>query len=236
MKARAHIDINHAFTVGVEEVSNLNSQLTSRVGRVELEAECADDVTRSFADLESLSKYENNPAKKIIRLRIESIADDREKTASIRFSDSEFGSIAVSISGPELEVERLRADLLAIVSGVRPWYAPLARFYSGFAIFYLFFAVVLGAFATVMVINKFVDWLNPAEDLSATNYDAVVLVLLVGFGAAWVGNEVRQRLFPIGMFTIGQGKNRHTLLEKLRWVWVSALVALLVSLFSVALF
>jgi hypothetical protein len=216
--ARAQYSIHQPFVIGVAEVAKIIDLLTRRIGPVRLEAHCTDSLIRSFSDLDSLSRFENESARKITELDIVASSEDRGKRASIHLTDSEYNQIFVAMSGPQQEIERLNPEVHAIIKGLRPWYYLLADYHPNSVIF-MFFAIFGLSAGLVGLAGLIAQFFTPVERLSA-----FIALLVSGILTVALTTYVRPRICPVGVFAIGQQKTWHDFLDKVRWGVCVALV------------
>jgi hypothetical protein len=219
------VGLRHSFVLRPETVSTLWKSLHHRFSDVNATASCADSVERKFATAKSLLAYENTKAKRIVGLDLAVRSDDFKRTGHLRFSESVWGggeTIVLGLEGPELDMLRVKDEILEILDGIRPWYSLLSRIdfqypvWGAAAVFYMLMVLRYGSAPSAP---------NPSIRLK----DAL-LILFVVFGAFagtialpfWL-NRLRRRVFPRATFSIGQGERRFELAEKFRWVVVVGL-------------
>lgn len=213
--------------IALQKISKI---IGDRIGQVTFTAECADDVSREFSDIKGLVAYENPSSSHIMSLTIDArnIADN--KSATIEFdSHWMFGGTDIRICARDDVTTKLRADLMAIVSGTRPWYAIACTIDIPF--------LALIAIATLWVIALIVIATNgsatpPAtqspRDPAVTSIIAVVFLVVVA-SATVALTLLHSRLFPRGVFLIGQEHDRERFRENVRWVCVIGFVVSMVS-------
>jgi len=204
--------------------------LAERIGETKLTAECADNVTREFKDLEALLRYENVKAKRILNLDLAAHSPDWKKTARVSFSDKwYFGGTSVSVEARDDVVGRLRTDLLDVLSGIRPWYWPVNK------IDFFFFPVLI-YWVLWIALLVYGAWRESKGTLPPpTNSNSPLLQLaFLGFIASlaiggYTAHRLRRILFPHGTFLIGQEEQRFDTLEKWRWGFGVAVFASVIA-------
>lgn len=220
---------NFAFVATPDKVSKLFDVLKTRVGAVEITADCA-DYSREFSNLDELLKYENPPARQIKQLSLAARSEDLNRSASVVLANSRLTTVTIYLtSRREDGLLKLKNDILDIVDGLRPWYG----FFSTFEYHYF---LLQSAFLLCMVLYggltllAFLGWLpkpgNGNAELRITAIAALVLSspLMLALLTSIVVGWTKGFLAPRGVFAIGQGKSRFDLQEKIRWGVVIAFV------------
>ena len=178
--------------------------------------------------------YENPKSKRINRIYLSARSDDYSKSATIAFRDSSSfsGGVSLSITAREDVVLRLKDKILNIVAGTRRWYNALTRFdvadSTGFVSYLLFFVVViiLSTFIAFKfgLISDSKEEMELGDQLSAFTFLVSIIFFIVYFAFF---SKLLKWLFPLGVFTIGQGISRYETLERIQWCVV---IAFMVSL------
>ena len=164
-------ELSHAFVVSPDELKKLVELLQKRIGKVEISADCADDLSREFRALKDLIAYENPKSKEVLCISLRARSDDYSKSAAVIFRRySWLGSgISIDANGREDVISRLKEEILGIVTGLRPWYNTLPRIIvnaAKFLFIILWFAFMLLASLNIAVMLK---WLPVSE----TQKDAI---------------------------------------------------------------
>lgn len=127
MNAKFSKDIQDAFIAGPDGLKKLGSLFSDRIGPLEIQIDCVDEITRNFPSMEELLLYENAKSKAIKSLRLFARSKDSNQRAEIKFTDSEWRGISIELDASQEVVSRLKDEVLDILSGMRPWYAPVHR-------------------------------------------------------------------------------------------------------------
>ena len=235
MHADYSVNLKWTFVLGEDELKKLSRLLSERIGSVAYRAHCADDVARSFTTIAEVMSYENSRQSQIKQFRMSACSDDHLKHATIDMSDSEYRGISLDFHGRDDVVDRLRADVLDILSGMRPWFGIFHRVNFVLASLGAILVVFFG-FLVLLALNQVRTTKSSGDGRDAVAvariYGTVFLFVLLG----WLLNLIRNRLFPRAMFLIGQGKTRFQRLERFQWGFVIAfVVSFLAGLVIVAL-
>lgn len=222
VQATVRVALRHSFVLGPQTVSTLWKSLHHKFSHVNATASCADSVERTFATAKSLLAYENPTAKRIVGLDLAVRSDDFERTGHLRFSESVWGggdTIVLGLEGPELDMLRVKDEILEILDGIRPWYSFLSRIDFQYPVW--------GAAAVLYMLMVLRYGSAPSAPNPSIPLKAAVLILLIVFGvlAGTIAlpfglNRLRRRVFPRATFSIGQGVPRFELAERFRWVVV----------------
>ena len=224
MNAHYSIELPHAFVIGDDELKKIARLLADRIGNLEICADCADDVSRTFHSVNELVAYENPKPKEIVRIRLNSCSDDCSKNAAIDLSGSRWRGISLDFRARDDVVTHLRTDILDIIVGIRPWYSVMHRIDF---VFIGFLAYSILWFGLIVVVAF--KWIHVEEDYDSSHSAFAQLVvfggiaLLVAIGILL--NRFRDRVFPRAVFLIGQGRARFKHLERIQWGFIIAFVA-----------
>ena len=215
----------HAFVIRLYDLEKLWKLLEAHIGTVTASAECSDEMEREFDAWEELASYDNPPAKKIIRLSIESRSDDWKRFVHIRFIGDIFVSTVILIRAQEQLISEIKDKISDTLDGTKPWYSFLARFGS-----YLLVAlswVILWVLYWPQGLSEIILSLPAWETLRLPVWSPFVVligftILLVLIGSAiliYADKGLRKPwswLFPVGYFAIGQGERRYEIGERIR--------------------
>jgi hypothetical protein len=221
-----------AFVVGEDELKKLSDLLSERIGKLEIRADCAGEVARTFKNVKEVGAYENAKGKEIRRLHLFAYSDNFDKRATIVLCGSLWRGISLDLQGRDDVVTRLRMDLLEIIGGMRIWYAGFHRVdfvaIALFAFFLLWFGSLIGvAFKWVPIEGRKEEDPHAVARAQLAVYGLIAILLAIGLGL----NCLRNSVFPRAVFLISQGKRRFQLLEKIQWgIVIGFVVSLAASL------
>ena len=217
-------ELSQAFVVGPDELKKLVELLEKRIGTVSISADCIDNIQREFTTVKDLIDYENPKSKMICRIYL-SASEDFGKSATIAFRDSSSfsGGVSLSITAREDVVLRLKDKIFDIVAGTRPWYNPLTRFFDlanikHWIVYILFVFVVITL--TALMAFKFGFISDSKEGIERRNEVRLfitfpsIIFLIVCFTFL---SKPFKWLFPLAVFTIGQGESRFETLKRVQW-------------------
>ncbi|MBL9084747.1 MAG: hypothetical protein JNK76_23280 [Planctomycetales bacterium] len=226
MEAHARLSLSHAIVFTVDHAKKIWNILDERIGEVGASATCADGLTRHFANLEQLTQYENSRAKAIQSITFD--ARSREPRKSATLGGFALGSVDFRADGEEQVVSRLREFIATQLDGMRPWYSPIAQY--GLLTLWLIVAIFSSG-------NLLVGGLKGAAVFNAqVLYALFCLGILAAVAMAWASDylvKLKNAVYPIVAFSIGQGVGRFQTAENLRWVVV---VGFLVSIAASVVF
>ena len=202
-------ELSHAFVVSPDGLKKLVELLQKRIGKVDISANCADDLSRECKTLKDLIDYENPKPKEINSIHLRARSDDYSKSITIVFRKfPRFSSgISIDANGREDVVSRLKEDILDIVAGMRQWYSVMHRvnFFYVFFISWLILGIIrILSYISVLALES--KWVTALLILS------IPLLVLSFFS-----NKLRDFFFPPITFAIGQGEARFKRKEQLQW-------------------
>ena len=230
MPVDAHysVQLPQAFVAAEDALKKLAHLLSDRIGNLEIRADCADDVARTFKTVKELAAFENPKGKEIRRLDICARSDDFKKRATIELSGSWWTGIFLDFQARDDVVSHLRTKVLDLIEGMRPWYTLFHRVNFVYLALLALFVLWIGPLIVVAFKWVPIDSLkepNPTDSALAqlVVYAAIAVLFAIGI----VLNRLRNSCFPRAVFLIGQGKARWKHLERIQW---GIIIAFLVSL------
>lgn len=210
-----------AFALNSKQMSKLCGTLTEQIGKVEIEFQCSDKVTRTYDMIQNALEYENPSEKQIISLRLSSRSEDCKKSASLEFH---WTGISIRLTASEHDLSNLRSDLLDIIGGTRTWYSSFARLD-----FVPAGSILITIVSCTYIAGMMFGWIEPViQEYAIWN----LIFLLTPFLWVCLGiilNKFWRQIFPVGDFLVGQGQQRYEDMEKVRW---GIVIAFLVSLLA----
>ena len=217
MNVKFSKDIQEAFIAGPDGLKKLGSLFSDRIGPLEIQIDCVDEITRNFASMKELLLNENAKSKAIKRLRLFARSKEFDKRAEIKFTDSEWRGISIELDASEEVVSRLKDEVLDILSGMRPWYAPVHRFEPTkvfiLALFFLLAALLFSLY------NLGEEVLGPQKFTPRSLATYVSIVLAMPFLSLFALSLIvrgKNSVFPRAIFGIGQGAGRLINLERIQ--------------------
>jgi hypothetical protein len=221
MDAHYSVELPQAFVAGEDEIKKLADLLSDRIGNLEIRADCADDVARTFKTVKELATFENAKGKEIRRLRFSAHSDDFKKRGTIDLSGSRSPGISLDFDARDDVVSRLRNELLDLIGGMRPWYAVLHRVDFASIAFLAYFLLWFGllivvAFKWIQVDASKEQNLSGSARAQLIVYGGIALLFALGI----VLNRFRDSIFPRAVFLIGQGIARFHYKERIQWGFV----------------
>lgn len=214
--------VRDGFVLTVEDLTNVAGLFRKLVGEPTFDVECTDHVSRDFSSLDQLLVFPNSRSKRIQSLRITAASPDSRTRASLTFSTGH-SPLHVSADGPEEAVSRFSEEVNDSLEGMRPWYSFLAK--RDFVnLGFLIVGTILVA-AIVAIALGFVKTPPPSPATSDPRAEATAYAVMIGgMAVVLIGaillNRVRDRLFPLATFALGQGVERYRRAELWRWTVV----------------
>lgn len=132
--------------------------------------------------------------------------------ANIEFRDSKYRTpVSYRLTGEDKEVIALADKLDDHLIGLRQWYTPLTRFSFVLAFGAIYVLVfVLGTLflaANVLLPGVLYEELEPSGSDSRPGVTSAFVALFgLAIGLCWFLDWIRGKLFPVGIFAIGQGE------------------------------
>ena len=228
MDVRYSEELSQAFVVGPSGLKKLVELLQKRIGKVDISADCEDEIERKFNTVKDFIAYENSKLKRIRRIHLSARSNDYSKSATIIFRDALWANsrVSINVNGREDVVSRFKEEVLDIAAGMRPWYNWIAS-----ADLFTMFGIGFCAFLFILAIFILFEWIpisdSPPSDSKSIKSSALMLLFISGtLLGLWGLHRLRGFLFPKGVFAIGQGESRHKHMEQVRW---GVVIAFLVS-------
>jgi hypothetical protein len=216
MKASLDLAKNQPFVFTDREAKRFSELLSKHIGEVNIVTSCADAIRREFKSARDLIEYENAKSSEIEYIAYTAYSEDGQKTASLRMGKMVDRTVELNISGPEPTVKKLKDELCDVIEGIRPWYWMVCyiNFYVVMLVLY-----ILGM-NLINLLTPDDSKPSPGLKLGRALLGLAVFVSVIGLFVllGWILNILRRKYFPMGMFAIGQGEQRHRVGEKIRWI------------------
>ncbi|WP_346837985.1 hypothetical protein [Microbulbifer sp. SAOS-129_SWC] len=229
MKSTYNTKINHAFVLHEADLRRVWAKLESYDCHITATVLFSDEVERTVDNIEDLVSFENSEKRKIVRINITADSSERDNRVRIEFEDYSFRTISVWASGNDELVTKVSDEMPEIISGIRPWYS----FISRVDVFWLLYAPLILAylFADMMYSSK-----SQKTALTFMQSAKVIGFLLLGILALFLSHKLlthlKNYLFPVANFAIGQGVRRYQTQDQFRFaVVIGFFVSIAASLF-----
>lgn len=217
MQSNYNKDENHAFVLHESELRKIWKKLEACDKDVKATIQFNDDVERTVDTIEDLVGFENSKKRKILSISINAISKCGENRSRIKFESDSFRTISISSSGNDDLVTKVSDELPEIISGMKPWYSAISRL----DVFWLLYAPLSLSwiFASMMNVSSNEDTaLTFAQ--SATIVGILALIALGIYACHKLLTSLKNYLFPVASFAIGQGVQRHETQDKFRFTAV----------------
>jgi hypothetical protein len=225
--------LKNAFVLKESDVSKIWTLIGEHNDIVKATVSCSDKIKRTFSSHKEVIELENPRSREIIGIEFAGNTNNFQQRAVIEVQSSH-PPIRLWIEGEEQFVSHTLSALNDLIDGMKPWYSFIARTD-------LFF--VLPPLAALMFIVRFVARYSgpdkPRQEMDLTHalyFSMTIILIMIGVPLlTWLLNMVRARLFPIGAFRIGQGKERFALLEKWQWLAIPGFIVSVIASLLAAL-
>jgi len=226
--------LKQSFVFTGHDLSKLHAAFSEFGDHVRYEVGCRDGLDRHFSDIEDVRNYDNPPPREITSIELKArSSDDLNQTARFELSNTSDENIWISFEGPEQACLELNTAIDDRLTGMKPWYGRLATTDFINVTFALYGAFLLG-----FLVAAAIGLIGPSESETPKNgsrsgQTGLILYLsMIVFPAliAFTMNHLRNRSFPVGVFAIGQGVQRHAQKEWTRRLMVGGIVSLGISL------
>jgi hypothetical protein len=198
MKVSRSEFLRRAFVLSEEDIRILSEKL-GVLGEVEYKLDCSDGLLRSAHTLDDVLRFDNSPARSIVKISFASHGSHFGSSASIELASEGSNNLRIHLEGPEEVIVNLNREIDVRLAAMRPWYDILTR---GDAVNMVF--AFCGAFLLLIVaaVAFAPDRLSaaPASDPRREARGAALAVItMTAFGGlAWLLHRTRNWLFPIG--------------------------------------
>lgn len=228
MQATFRKSEKHAFILKAEDATKIWKKLESYNKAVTASVKFSDSVVREVEELSELLNFENSNSKKILRIEFKAISLDHVNITRIELDDSQYNPVSISSSGDDEIVAKAASEIPEIINGLKPWYSKASR------IDILF---LLGILLTIG--GALISLMLPESDKkkAATLMEAITLlgITTLFFISVYYIHKaltaLKNSVFPIATFAIGQGLQRYNVQEKVRWGVVVSLIVSMIGSF-----
>ncbi len=217
---------NHAFVLKEDAVRRI-WQLLLPEATVSATAVCADGAQRVFEKADSLVEYSNSKSNKIFSLSFECRLDkDRYSSVQISLEPVNGPHTSLGMLGKYCENLELRAGLLDELAGMKSWYSFVSRSPCAAILAILLF------FPTLLLVLTFLD-IDIGSNVQSEKVSVLILlVVLFTYSVLYVPLKLIHVLFfPMGDFALGQGLDRHSFDDKIRFMLTFGVSSSMLSYF-----
>jgi hypothetical protein len=209
---------SHAFILAPDDLRRFDDACTRYIGPPAYDAECADKLVRSYANIDELIQYENPKASEIRLLTCRARSPDYSAEMTLSWSHSGDRNVYMSLAADERVAGSMNQELDNRLEATRAWYSFIARpdllALVERAVSILVVLAVLSMAATFLAAGP--SQFQVASTLRTLSRGvitgaAIVIPLAI---LEWL----RTRFFPMGTFRLGQGQKRFEDSERLRVV------------------
>lgn len=227
MDARSQFEAKQAFILTKEHIKKIWNFFSDAGLSVRASAKCSDEIIRNFESCESLLSYENPKRGALIYLNIQAVDPDSHSVSEVSFGERFSAPIRVSISGEEQYVISARAKIADIIDGSKAWYSWIAMF----DLFYFWMPLLLLASTLFSLTRKTSESVEGGLPLRTALLALLAISSVIGviIFMVWLTSLIRERIFPISTFSLGQGGERNKHSEQIRWIVIVGFVIGVVS-------
>lgn len=206
--------ITAAFVLTWDDIQKIYKELSTDLPKISLSATSADGLTRSFEGLDELCNFRN--AKKTEITELEFIARDSAfgQRCSMSFSSQRQSNVSFAIDATETTATRLNEFFEDLVDSTRPWYSIVARTNWENLLLGLMVMAATILLLAALIMGKLKEVAQ--NSLSGDLKIGGILSGLIPWVLAIILNKIRDKFFPMGTFSIGDGTRRHNQLETIR--------------------
>ncbi|MSP28205.1 MAG: hypothetical protein EXR80_07285 [Methylococcales bacterium] len=224
MEAHAKFNIKKAFVLKSDDIAKLWKIFEDNGMEVIATITCSADCVRKFEKCETLNQYENAKSSNIIQLDIEGKCNNPYTRAKVSFGYLDFKPIHISICCDESLVLAMRMKVGDVLHGIKPWYSCISTMNFLNAIF----IVVLLINIFIFFVPFFIPSLAAKPKSGISSHEIYDILSILNFGGLLIFgiNCLRNKLFPLNTFAIGQGLVRHEFNEKIRWAGLTFIIGL----------
>lgn len=213
-------ELNQAFCLSPQDIEKVGDIFAEIGNSFTCRIYCSDGLFREYDTIKELLEYENPPTKEIRALHIAVHSFEQKARASVDFRNRRNDSIEINLDGPENIISKINNDLNDFLPRTRRWYGVVATTDYNTIMFQVF--VFMAIALLVAVVGGFLPFKgsNPEVNISSeVKFRGLLFGLSVPaslFTIGYVLNRIRDWLFPIAEFAIGQGASRESHRERLR--------------------
>ena len=233
-----------SFSLGEDDIRGITQLLERRAGEVSISAQCRDDTEREFDSIDELLSFDNLSPQRIVKLSfragsrmdndVQVLLHFESETKAGFFSDR--GRVHVYATGPNDTCSNLVSDIEAKVSRLRPWYYYASMMRSS----HIMCILVAIELILAMVLSSLY---GVKSDTPLGISEIFSGVIILGIGAFFVAflcldsiRALRQRVFPSGVFLVGDQKRIHKQGEKWRGFMLTIVTGMIIALLKWGLF
>lgn len=218
----------HAFILKAEDATKIWKKLESYNKEVTASVKFNDSVVREVGELSELLNFENSHSKKILRVEFKAISLDHANITRIELDDSQYNPVLISSSGDDEIVAKAASEIPEIINGLKPWYSKASRIDIFFLLCILL--TIGGMLISLMIPES--DKKKVATFMEAITLLGITTLFFISVYYTYKTlTALKNSVFPIATFAIGQGLQRYNVQEKVRWGVVISLIVSMIGSF-----
>lgn len=209
------------FVLRPDDLRKLTEIMEKHIGPAMFNVRLADGITRHLATLVAVLELENPKGERqVISVEIEAESDSPRARATVEFEDASYATVRIGYHGPASTVEKLNVEVQDRIAGMKPWYGWLTKIHFVLAMPILLLVSAVSGIAVLLLKEGIPSDNRPLElGRAALSYLLGVGLLFLSILVGRLLDILRDRLFPLVSFAIGQGARRYKTAELIRW-WV----------------
>jgi hypothetical protein len=232
MDASRKGSLGAAFVMHDTDIEALHRLLKDFGEEIEYTIKCKDGMSLEFTDVKKLRAFENPRNKRIVVFSAWVTSREPRRHAHLSLDSHWTHNVYLDIEGSQHMTTKLNEGLSTWLDGMRPWYWWLARGNP------ITFSILILLVCSLFFLESWLAWsglqpLKPGLFLFST----FVTVSLVMGGCFWLAAMGLMKGFPADVFATGQGKRRHDVYDRLRWLAVIGFpVSIIASLIAAIIY
>jgi hypothetical protein len=230
MDASRKGQLGAAFVMHDSDVEALHKLLKDFGEEVVYTITCKDGISLKFVDVEKLVAFENPRNNRIVKFAAWVVNREPPRHAYMLLDSHWTQNVYLDIEGSEHMTKKLNEGLSTWLDGMRPWYWWLARGNP-----FTFSIVILLLCSSFFFTGWWCHRLGSA--LRPFSFGPILISGLVTGGSFWLLAMGLLRGFPAGVFATGQGKRRHEVHDRLRWLAIIGFpISIIASVIAAVIF
>ncbi|MDZ7718223.1 MAG: hypothetical protein U5K72_05315 [Balneolaceae bacterium] len=201
--------INEAFIIESTDLNSIDKLLNELPGNSSFSIETSDGFKRDFESIEGVLSHENSSKNSIQKITINKYSNDPYLQLNISFKINNSHGISYFFSADDENLIPKFQRVIDLIEGTEAWYSKWTK-----RNFILDLILGIGLLFILLSILPASGIIQTSNVEASTQNKAIVNLVIIGIIAATflIGlllNKIRTKIFPAGVFAIGQGIRRH---------------------------
>lgn len=221
--------IKNAFLIKSVDLKSLDNLFNQLPGESTYSIETSDGIERKYKTMHEVLSHENSSKNPIQKITLQKSSRDPNLLLIIIFNKDSYNCISYYFSTNEENLIPKINRIMECVESTKAWYSSLSQnnfisFYFSLIALSILTIILLGFFGIIQISSTQIE-----QRLISFNYGIFIFGIITGM----LLYIFKHRIFPIGVFAIGQGEKKYDDLVFFQGASLTILLAIVAIIISI---